>query len=138
MQLKKFNIKAVAAGLITDIVGSVAVGLALAILVAVVASIGGDASPNNLAVLRGNIYLRVIGLLGTTFFTGLGGYVAARMSRPNGISNSLAVGLLSVVLGIILAISAPGITPIWKLLIGLILTIPAALAGGKFATRASL
>lgn len=137
MNLKSIKIKAVAVGLLTDIVGSVAVGVALAVFIAVVASNSGDTSPEHLVGLRANTYLKLIGLLGTTFFTGFGGYIAARLSLPNGFSNSLAVGLLSILLGLVLAVSTPGTTPIWKLLFGLILTVPAALAGGIIATRLS-
>jgi hypothetical protein len=133
MYPKNIRIKAVAAGLLTDIVGSTAVGFVIAIYIVVIASKSGDASPEHLAALRNNFYLKLIGLVGTTFFTGLGGYVAARMSKPNGIFNSIILGVICTLLGIALAVSMPGITPIWKLLTGLILTIPAAWAGGKIA-----
>jgi len=138
MNPKNINIKAVTAGLLTDIIGSTAVGFAIAICIGVIASKSGNTSPEHLAVLRDNIYLRLSGLGGTTFFTGLGGYVAARMSKPNGIFNSLILGVICVLLGIVLAILMPGVTPIWKLLTGLILTVPAAWIGGRIATKFSL
>ncbi len=38
-------------------------------------------------------------------------------------------------LGITLAILKPGITPMWKLVAGLVLTLPAAYAGGRFSEK---
>jgi len=111
------------------------VGFALAIAIAGLAAQGGDNSPQRLEALRTNAIVRLIGLFGTTFFTGIGGYVAAKMSHPNGFSNSLVVGLVSVLLAVLLATAAPGMTPLWKLLIGLLATVPAALAGGYVAQR---
>lgn len=135
MYLKNIRFKAVAAGMIIDIAGSIAVGFAIVIYIAVVASNSGDTSLAHFTILKDNVYLRLLGLLGTIFFTGLGGYVAARLSRPNGLCNSLAVGLLGILLGTVLFISMPGIAPKWKFTLGVILTIPAALIGGRIATR---
>ena len=81
--------------------------------------------------------MNLVGVLESTFFTGLGGYVAARLSLPDGLINSIVVGILSVLIGIVLVIIVPGVTPDWKLLVGAILAIPAAVLGGKIATRAS-
>lgn len=136
MDTKDIRIKAVAAGLATDIGGSVVGAIVLAILVIVLN--GGETSPEHLATLKDNIYVNLFGVLVSTFFTGLGGYVAARLSRPDGLINAITVGILSVLLGIVLMVLVPGVTPDWHLLLGAILAIPAALLGGKIATRASL
>jgi hypothetical protein len=136
MDTKDIRIKAVVVGVLIDIVGSILLGVALGILV--VAINGTTTSAENLAALNDNVYVDLFGLLGSIFCTALGGYVAARMTLPDGFINSLAVGVLSVVLGIILVLLVPGITPAWKILVGVLLTIPAALVGGKIATRASV
>lgn len=133
--MKTIRIKAVVAGLLTDIVGGVAVGIVLGVLIAILASHDGDTSPAHLIALRANLFIKVAGLFGTTFFTVLGGYVAARLSMPDWLSNSAAVGLISLLLGILLAVLQPGVTPLWKLFLGLLATVPAALIGGRFAMR---
>ena len=123
--------KAIIVGLLVDIAGSVVVGIVLGVVVAIIAIAMGVTSPDAVGALRANVYLKAIGLVGTTFFTCLGGFVAARMSRPHGVKNAVAVGVLSLAFGIALALAMPGITPMWKLIAGLILTLPAALVGGR-------
>ena len=129
------RLKAILLGLLTDVTGSVLVGLALGALMAVMAAASGDTSRNHLAALLANPVVKLVGLAGTTFSTALGGYVASRLSRANGIQNSLAVGVLSIVLAVALAVLRPGVTPAWKLALGVVVTIPAALLGGRLATR---
>ena len=126
--------KAIIVGLLVDIGGSVVVGIVLGIVVGIIAVARGSTSPEALVALRANVYLKAIGLVGTTLSTGLGGYLAARMSRPNGLKNALVVGTISLILGIALALTMPGITPKWKLIAGLLLTLPAASVGGWIAT----
>ena len=132
MRLSAIRSKAVAFGLLTDILGSIFIGLALSIILVLYS---GDPTGNRLRELSANTMVKLIGLAGTLFFTALGGYVAARMSDPYGAENSLAVGLLSLSLGIMLAISVPGVTPQWKIVLGCILTVPAAMLGGRLAKR---
>jgi hypothetical protein len=126
--------KAVIVGLLVDVVGSVVVGIILGVLVAIIAIIKGGASPESLGALRANVLVKAVGLVGTTCFTALGGYVAARLSKPNEMKNAVAVGVLSLLLAIGLAAVMPGITPRWKLIAGLIVTVPAAFIGGRIAT----
>jgi hypothetical protein len=75
----------------------------------------------------------LLSLLGTTLFTGLAGYVAGRLSRPDNIENALAVGVLSLLLVVVLAVTMPGASPIWKVIVGAAAAVPAALAGGWFS-----
>ena len=126
--------KAIIVGLLVDVIGSVVVGIVLGVVVAVVAVAKGGASPEALGALRANVFVKGFGLIGTTFFTALGGYIAARLSKPNGIRNAVAVGVLSLLLGIALAALMPGVTPRWKLIAGLVVTVPAAFFGGRIAT----
>jgi MFS family permease len=131
----KMKARAIVAGLLVDVGGSVVVGIVLGVVVAIIAVVNVGPSAETLGALRSNVWVKAIGLVGTTFFTGLGGYVAARLSKPNGMKNAVAVGVLSLLLGIVLAVLLPGITPRWKLIAGLIITIPAAFAGGRLSTR---
>ncbi len=129
--------KSVGLGLAIDVIGSVGVGLILGIVLGVATGFRRDAdlSPEHLATVASNVGVKAIGLVGTLFFTGVGGFVAARMSAPHGMLNALMVGWLSLLMGIALAISIPGLTPFWKLALGSIGTVPAALLGGSLAIR---
>ena len=133
--MKRIKINAVIAGFATDIVGSMDVGVVLSFFVVLIAKNSGGVTPENLKAIQSNIFLKSIGLLGTTFFTALGGYVAAKLSKPNGSINALTVGVLSLTLGVILALLAPSVSPNWKFLLGIITTVPAAIIGGRFASR---
>ena len=135
MKISDISAKAVLLGLLTDIVGSICVGFGLAIILGIMAAASGDLSPAHIEALRQNFFLRLSGLIGTTFFTALGGYVAARIAKETPLANSFAVGILSLVLAITLAASSAGVSPLWKVISGCIATIPAALLGGHFAAN---
>lgn len=64
----------------------------------------------------------LFGLLGTM----IGGYVAAKFADAAPLLNAACVGLFGVVLGIFLI----GESPLWFGVIGILLTLPAAIAGG--------
>jgi hypothetical protein len=75
-------------------------------------------------------YLLLGGLLGL-LATVLGGYVAARTAEVAPLLNAACVGVFDVVLGIFF-IGGP---PLWFSIIGLLLTLPAAIAGGVLCRR---
>lgn len=75
-------------------------------------------------------YLLLGGLLGL-LATVLGGYVAARTAEVAPLLNAACVGVFDVVLGIFLI----GGSPLWFGVIALLLTLPAAIAGGVIARR---
>jgi hypothetical protein len=82
--------------------------------------------------LAGNAgYLRAALILGTAS-TVVGGYLVARIARQIPYFNALAYGLLGVVLSTILPGELP---PLWFRIVGLVLTVPAALLGAYFARR---
>ena len=64
----------------------------------------------------------LLGLLGTM----TGGYVAAKFADAAPLLNAACVGLFGVVLGIFLI----GESPLWFGVIGILLTLPAAVTGG--------
>ena len=82
------------------------------------------------ALARDPGYLRSLLVLGTAS-TGVGGYLVARIARSIPYFNALAYGVLAVVLSIW------GTTelPTWFRVVGISLTLPAALLGGYFAKR---
>jgi MFS family permease len=129
------KLKAILAGFVVDLGGSTGVGIIIGMVVAAYGASQGITSRDALLDVSANVYVKAIGLVGTTLSTCLGGFVAARMSRPHGIKNAVAVGVISLVSGIALALAMPGTTPQWKLVAGLILTLPAALVGGKLGEQ---
>jgi len=135
MKISYIKPKAVLIGVLTAMGGYTLVGLFLGIIIVIIAAIGHDMSPAYLTALRGNISVRLVGLMGATLSTCLGGYVAARIARSSIFWNSFAVGCLLLTLMITLAVLWPTLTPPWKLLIGLVVTIPAALLGGYINRR---
>ena len=64
----------------------------------------------------------LLGLLGTV----VGGYVAAKFADAAPLLNAACVGLFGVVLGIFII----GESPLWFAVIGILLTLPAAITGG--------
>lgn len=127
--------KAIIAGLLIDIAGSVGFGILTGVVVAVIAGAGGNTSSEFITALQANVYLKAFGLVEGTLFTGLGAFVTAQMSGPEGIRNALAMGTLSLLFGIVFAVIMPDKTPEWLVIIGMILTIPAAYIGGRLGTR---
>ena len=72
-----------------------------------------------------------------SFFTALGGYVAARLAPADPLRHAVIVGALSLVLGILL-VTAPGGGPQpawWVDALGFLLAVPAAAAGGWLGAR---
>lgn len=75
-------------------------------------------------------YLLFGGLLGLSA-TVFGGYVAARMAQVAPLLNAACVGLLSVLVGLF----SIGSSPFWFSFFGIVLTPPAAIAGGVLWRR---
>ena len=75
-------------------------------------------------------YLTAALILGTGS-TVLGGYLAARLARTVPYFNALAFGVLGVVLGVLTSSELPT----WFRVVGLGLTVPAALIGAYVAKR---
>ena len=135
--MKGTRLTAVMAGLFIDVAGSALAGVVGGLVIGHLWRHSVDRSYEHWVALRFNFYLEFFGFCGTTFSTALGGYVAALLAPANPIANSLAVGVLSLFLGMALTILFPGVVPLWKAIAGASLTIPAALAGGYLALRAS-
>ena len=80
-------------------------------------------------VLLQDVRYLTLGLILGTASTVLGGYLAARLARSVPYWNALAFG----VLGLLISAIGSGDLPTWFKLIGLLLTLPAALIGGHIA-----
>lgn len=82
-------------------------------------------------VLLQDVRYLSFGLILGTASTVLGGYLAARLARTMPYFNALAFG----VLGLLISIMGAGDVPTWFKLMGLLLTLPAALLGGHLAKQ---
>jgi len=80
-------------------------------------------------VLMQDVRYLALGLLLGTASTVLGGYLAARLARAMPYYNALAFG----VLGILISMIGAGDLPTWVKILGLGLSIPAAVLGGHIA-----
>ncbi|GFE83863.1 hypothetical protein GCM10011487_58630 [Steroidobacter agaridevorans] len=80
-------------------------------------------------VLMQDVRYLALGLLLGTASTVLGGYLAARLARSMPYYNALAFG----VLGILISMIGAGDLPTWVKIVGLGLSLPAAVLGGHIA-----
>jgi hypothetical protein len=82
------------------------------------------------ALMRNPGYLRGALILGTAS-TVVGGFLVARMARSIPYFNALAYGVLGVALGFLWS----GDSPVWFRVVGIGVTVPAALLGAYFGRR---
>jgi hypothetical protein len=135
-EVKGIRIKAILAGIAIDILGSILVGVVEGFIIFVIASRAGDTSRQHLLELKSKFLAEFSGLLGTTFSTGLGGYASTRLSRLNNLYNPFIVGVVSLLLGIVASLyGGDDLVPRWKVVLGIVFTVPAALAGGYAVPR---
>lgn len=80
-------------------------------------------------VLYQDVRYLTLGLILGTMSTVLGGYLAARLARAVPYFNALAFG----VLGLLISLIGSSELPLWFNIVGLLLTLPAALLGGHIA-----
>ena len=82
------------------------------------------------ALAANGAYLRTVLILGTAT-TVVGGFMIARIARSLPYFNALAFGVVGVLLNVVPASQVP----IWLQVVGVALTIPAALLGAYLARR---
>lgn len=126
--------KAVAFGILTDI------GATFIAMMLLTSFLGAQAGTENLSneeamqiierTMRQPSYLLIGGALGL-LATVLGGYVAARTAEVAPLLNAACVGVFGVIFGLVFI----GGSPLWFSLIGMLLTLPAAIAGGVLWRR---
>lgn len=80
-------------------------------------------------VLMQDVRYLTLGMILGTASTVLGGYLAARLARSMPYFNALAFG----VLGMLISMIGTGDLPMWFKILGLILSLPAAVLGGHIA-----
>ena len=123
------RIGAIAAGWLTDL------GLSLLFFMVVTGIVGGEggSAEETARRMNGSVELIASTLLAGLSFTGIGGYVAAMLAKQQHIRHAVAVGLLSLGLGVSgLFAAGPGDHPLWATVAGIGLTLPFAAFGGYY------
>jgi hypothetical protein len=121
--------KAVLFGVGTDLAGTTLAGIVLMVIFSS-RLVARGASPEEIGelLLQSREYLFVSLAVGLAF-TGLGGYVAARVANHREYLHGLIVGVIVLVIGEIMISSDPTGMPLSIRIIGDLLVLPAALLG---------
>jgi hypothetical protein len=124
----RLNFLAIGIGLAVDIVGT---SIASVVLFAAAGIDPGD--PAAVERLRESTQWLLAGLPVGLLFTMLGGYVAAALAPGAELNHAFLVGIASAITGALSSIAAP--PPLWFLIVALVLTVPAGMAGGYIRAR---
>ena len=130
---RRVELRALAAGVAADWLGT----LLTAGLLGAAFGVGPETPDSRIEELLAAPEFLITATAHGTFFTALGGYVAARLATADRLRHAVIVGLFSLLLAVLLA-TAPGDRPEpawWVDAIGYLLAVPAALAGGWLAAR---
>jgi len=129
MQHVRRSVVAVATGVAVDTLGTI---LVIVFVLFAYGAWGGAEQSNDTVRFVSWLPFQVFTFALGIFYTGFGGFVAARMVETRKILHALAVAAVSVFIALITDRAA---TPIWPLYAGCILSFPAAAAGGVLAER---
>jgi len=130
---RRVDLRALVAGVAADWLGT----LLTAGLLGIAFGVGPDTPDSRIQELLAAPEFIISATVHGTFFTALGGYVAARLAPADPFRHALIVGLLSLVLAVLLATS-PGEGPEaawWVDALGYLLAVPAAATGGWLGSR---
>jgi hypothetical protein len=133
------SIRAVAFGLLVDIVGTISVVIAGMMVLGVVWGAQG-VKPQYVEAkaeqLSQDLTFLLIGAAVGTAFTILGGYVAGRVCRTGPVLHGALVGLVGILLGLVLFVAFPADMqkgPEWYTVGSFLVPIPAGALGGYIA-----
>jgi len=130
------TLKAVAFGVLTDLLGTTLGGVVLVVVFSSVL-IGQGHAPDRLGALLvdSSAYLAVSLAVGLSF-TVLGGYVAARVANRREYWHALIVGVIVLVIGEVMISADPTSMPLSIRVIGDLLVVPGALFGAHLRRAA--
>jgi len=115
------DLKAIVTGAVVDVSGTIHTEVLVGMLwTALLWSGGGEAA----------LFFYILNLARGLGFTVLGGYFSGRTAGRHHLRHALVAGLISQVISIGLAVTNLGNAPFWYVVIGVLLTLPAALLGG--------
>jgi hypothetical protein len=127
--LKSIDVRAIIWGCLTDFGCTFFFGLCFTLVASMRAALKGVDLQSLQPVLESwaiSVHGMIFSLFFGLFFTGVGGYVAARKAKRGGLINSAFVGSIGIVSGLFF-IEA---TPVVITLVALTLSIPIAIIGG--------
>jgi hypothetical protein len=134
------SVKAVAFGLLVDIVGTISVGIAAMIVLGVVWGAQGikpqDVEAKAERLTEDPLFLLASAIVGTGF-TVLGGYIAGRVCESGSVLHGALVGLVGDLLGLVLLVVFPAEMQKgsdWFTVGSFLVTIPAGAFGGYLAS----
>jgi hypothetical protein len=134
--MRIFSAKAIAAGLATDLIGQTVYGVLLMVVAEYAFCRCTNMSREQAMVVASNHYVEFAGFAGAALLQIASGYVAGLLSSERGRSvNSLAVGIVIAAMGVWVAFDLSRVLPEWKIALSILVPIPAALVGGRLATR---
>ena len=127
---RQISILAIVLGVLTDIGGSLILGVVLGVVFAFYLLSQG-ASPENIAdEMQGTTFYLVGTALGLCL-TVLGGFIAGKVAKRSEILHGALTGATSTVLGLLMQlVQRP---PLWQVLVSAILVIPLAMLGARLA-----
>lgn len=127
----KLSLKAIILGLVVDFVGTMAFFIVAGIIASVIYILRGNDINNFVSDYYSNILLMTASLILGLLFTFLGGFVTGKLSKGYELQNSTAFGIIGLVLGLFFCSELP----FWYNLLGFLLIVPCAYAGGVVAQR---
>ena len=129
------SVKAVAVGVVTDLLGTFSFGIALTLIVGVLGGLEVGSVPAVRAAIDSAIGADpypLSSLIGGLLFTICGGFRAARIAEKLPLVHAGIVGLAATVFS--LPVATSGIV-VWASVAGVSSAMPAALVGGVFGAR---
>ena len=75
-------------------------------------------------------WLHGLGVLGSGCGSLGGGYIAAWIGRTRALAHGVAVGVVSLITGLVPILAFPDMQPLWVTVFAAVLTVPAAALGG--------
>lgn len=127
--LKGLSLKAIAIGFLTDIGSTLVFGFAFGLLATMLLMSSGQGVEELRNFTTTTVFRVVMPLVGL-LFTGLGGYVAARIAKQAEMENAFAMGIASALFGILSLVLSPVTSSLWIEGLAIFLTVVCALAGG--------
>lgn len=127
---KQLKIKALVLGSLTDIGGTIIIGIIWGVLIGLYYDLQGYPEPENVMQYQG-LNILVPGFIIGICLTVLGGYVSGRVAKVQEILHGSIVGCMSLFFGLWYWTSFP----FWYNIAGMIVVIPCGMLGGYFATK---
>jgi len=129
--VKRIRVIALIAGLATDLIGTIIVSAVVTFAFMMLPSSSGQRLETFLQTLLSDPLFLAIGYAVGIAFTLLGAYIAARMSRPYSMLNTLIFGVISTLLIVFFG----SMYPVWYNVLSILTVIPVSLVPGYLLAR---